>query len=205
LEVTIAIGKQQLSWLRGANKFNLNRGKIVTNFSADVTLETGDRPKHNPPDRVEESESWQQRVDRECAALSGTNRASAIAWLEGATIDSYRVECQYRILRQHYLATSPKIAYKTLMERLGNIVIAEPKIRDWVRDHRTRTEEIIEAIETIVITLVETDSYCRHQIDRIRKFTIDRDFRNYLLLATVEEYCQHSIRQLVIQELWPTN
>jgi DNA-binding CsgD family transcriptional regulator len=150
---------------------------------------------------------WRSRLANECPEQSVENRESIIFWLLGSDLQRFEtlnpeeldiakqaMEYRYRILRQRYLGIGREKAYRNLITRLGSLVTLRNKIQTWIALSRDRQRTVIDVLQEVVQELLQSDTYIQQQMDRISECTNDKRLRNYLLFASVEEYCLRPVR-----------
>jgi len=158
--------------------------------------------------RAEElTKEWQFRLQTDCSDCSETTQLAIVRWLIGKDTERFddlnssqlaiarqAMDYRYRILKQRYLGVGPERAYKSLIQRLGSLMLIRNKIRTWVALSRDRQRAVVDVLQEVIQELLQSDRYLQRQIDWIGECTEDRRLRNTLLLASVEEYCLRPIR-----------
>jgi hypothetical protein len=152
-------------------------------------------------------QQWQERLETECPTYSSDRRSSIAKWLVGndptkfdglenaqLTIVKQAMDYRFRILQQRYLGLPPEKAYRTLMQRLGGLVVLKEKIRAWLTLSRDRQRTVVDVLQEIVQEMLQSDNYIKDQLSWIAQCTPERRMRDVLLFATVEEYCLRPIR-----------
>jgi DNA-binding CsgD family transcriptional regulator len=114
--------------------------------------------------------------------------------LEQRKIAFQGLNYRYQILRERYLNISPTQAYRNLLNRLSSIVSLRQKIKTWVSLSRDRQRAVIDVVQEVIQEMLNSDRYLQSQMAWIAKCTTDEKMRNYLLFASIEEYCLRSIR-----------
>ncbi|PSF39027.1 hypothetical protein C7H19_02950 [Aphanothece hegewaldii CCALA 016] len=101
---------------------------------------------------------------------------------------------RYQILKERYLNITPTQAYRNLLNRLSSIVSLRQKIKTWVSLSRDRQRAVVDVVQEVIQEMLNSDRYLQGQMNWIAKCTTDEKMRNYLLFASIEEYCLRSIR-----------
>lgn len=101
---------------------------------------------------------------------------------------------RYQILKERYFNISPTQAYRNLLNRLSSIVSLRQKIQTWVSLSRDRQRAVIDVVQEVIQEMLNSDRYLQSQMAWIAKCNTDEKMRNYLLFASIEEYCLRSIR-----------
>lgn len=114
--------------------------------------------------------------------------------LEQRKIAFQGLNYRYQILRERYLNISPTQAYRNLLNRLSSIVSLRQKIKTWVSLSRDRQRAVIDVVQEVIQEMLNSDRYLQSQMAWIARCTTDEKMRNYLLFASIEEYCLRSIR-----------
>lgn len=145
---------------------------------------------------------WEQRIQIELPNLNRLERASIIEWLLGEdrarleTIDLQQliqihksIDYRFWILTQRYLGRSPNIAYKHLIERLGNAKTVYLLLSSGIAMSRDRHRRIFDVITEIVQDILEKDRNMQRQIAWIDRLTTNPRLKQALTIASIEEYC----------------
>ncbi len=150
---------------------------------------------------------WRLRLQTDCSDSSPATQESIVGWLIGKDLERFdsltpsqleiarqAMDYRYRILQQRYLGVGPERAYKSLIKRLGSLMLIRNKIRTWVALSRDRQRAVVDVLQEVIQELLQNDRYLQRQISWISECTEDLRLRNTLLLASVEEYCLRPIR-----------
>lgn len=134
-------------------------------------------------------------------------QASIVQWLLGETRERWQtltpeqqemaiqgLNYRYQILSQRYLNVAPTQAYRNLLNRLSSIVSLRQKIKTWVSLSRDRRRAVVDVVQEVIQEMLNSDRYLQGQIAWIAQCTSNEKMRNYLLFASIEEYCLRSIR-----------
>ncbi len=145
---------------------------------------------------------WEQRIQIELPNLDRLDRASIIEWLLGedrawlATSDLYQliqihksIDYRFSILTQRYLGRSPNVAYKHLIERLGNAKTVYSLLSSGIAMSRDRHRRIFDVVTEIVQDILEKDRNMHRQIAWIDRLTANLRLKQALTIASIEEYC----------------
>ncbi len=151
-------------------------------------------------------QDWRSRLASDCPQQSPATRESIIRWLLGNDLKRFEMlnpeqvetaklamEYRYRVLRHRYLGVKPEQAYRHLTTRLGSLVLLRNKIRTWVALSRDRHRAVVDVLQEVIQELLQSDRYIQQQITWIAECTGERQLRNALLFASIEEYCLRSI------------
>lgn len=151
---------------------------------------------------------WQSRLLADYPQQRSEGRKSIVRWLLGQVPERLQslapgelaaikkgMDYRYRILQQRYLTTSPTQAYRTLINRLGSLIVLREKIRAWVALSRDRQRTVTEVLQEVIQEMLNSDRHLREQLAWIAQCTTEERLRNSLLFATLEEYCLRPIRQ----------
>lgn len=150
---------------------------------------------------------WGSRLVAECPEQSLANRKSIVFWLLGGDIQRLEhlnpqelhiaeqaMEYRWKILRQRYLGRSRERAYYNLLNRLGSLVTLRNKIEIWISLSRDRQRTVMDVLQEVLQELLQNDKYIREQMVSIAEMTTDKQLRDNLLFATIEEYSMRMIR-----------
>jgi hypothetical protein len=150
---------------------------------------------------------WRSRLNTELPEQNSACLESVLRWLVGEDADRLNeltpaqqqiveqaMDYRYRILRQRYLGIPPERAYKSLIQRLGNLFLIRNKIRTWIALSRDRQRTVVDVLEEVIQELLQSDRYMQQQVQWISQCTCDVRLRNALMLASTEEYCLRPIR-----------
>jgi hypothetical protein len=152
-------------------------------------------------------EKWRSRLKAELPEQNVACVESILRWLVGddpsrledltpaqRQIVEQAMDYRYRILCQRYLGMPPERAYKSLIQRLGNLFLIRNKIRTWIALSRDRQRSVVDVLEEVIQELLQSDRYMQQQVRWISQCTCDARLRNALMLASTEEYCLRPIR-----------
>jgi hypothetical protein len=150
---------------------------------------------------------WQARLLREYPQQTSENRQSIARWLLGENLTELeratpneiaiftrQLDRRYKILQKRYLGRESVSAYRHLIDRLSLLMISHSRSRSWILSGRDRPKAVLQLIEKVVRELLTGDRYIQDQLVSIARCTQDRQLRNALLLASIEEYCYRSIK-----------
>jgi hypothetical protein len=157
---------------------------------------------------------WQLRLETELPQHSAATRSSILLWLLGAERDweslsterlqivERGMDYRFRLLQQRYLGLAPTTAYKTLMQRLGGLVVVRERIRTWIalsndslpERLRQRQRTVVDVLAEVIQEMLARDRQVRGEIELIGKCTNNPRLRDALLFASIEEYCLRPIR-----------
>nr|MDZ7999699.1 HetZ-related protein 2 [Aulosira sp. DedVER01a] len=150
---------------------------------------------------------WQQRLNSEYPQQSIANIDSINRWLLGSDFQRFdflnpkeieivkqAMEYRYQILLQRYLGIAPERAYRNLITRLASLMTLRHKIQTWVSLSRDRQRSVMDVLQEIIHELLQGDNYVQDQMAYITQITTDRQLRDALIFATIEEYCLRPIR-----------
>ncbi len=150
---------------------------------------------------------WRSQLQNDYPNHSPNTHESIVQWLLGPNSEALDaltpseqsafkqgLNFRYRVLQQRYLDISPEQAYRSLMKRLGNLVILRQKIRAWVATSRDRQRNVVDVLQEVIQEMLNSDRYLQQQLQWIAECTTDSRLRNSLLLTSLEEYCLRPIR-----------
>jgi hypothetical protein len=149
---------------------------------------------------------WQLRLETELPQHSAATRSSILLWLLGADRDWENLSAErlqivergmdyrFRLLQQRYLGLAPTAAYKTLMQRLGGVVVVRERIRTWIALSNDRQRTVADVLTEVIQEMLARDRQVRGEIELIGKCTNNPRLRDALLFASIEEYCLRPIR-----------
>ncbi len=149
---------------------------------------------------------WQLRLETELPQHSAATRSSILLWLLGADRDweslsadrlkivERGMDYRFRLLQQRYLGLVPTTAYKTLMQRLGGLIVVRERIRTWIAQSNDRQRTVADVLTEVIQEMLARDRQVRGEIERIGKYTNNPRLRDALLFASIEEYCLRPIR-----------
>lgn len=153
---------------------------------------------------AEIAQYWCKRLDAECPELSVADKESIIHWLLGSYLKQSDLlnskdldiavqvmEYRYHILHKGYLGKKREDTYRNLIVRLGSLVTQKNKVQTWVAKSRDRQVRVLDVLQKILQKLLD-DRYMQQQMTCISKLTKDKQLRDVLLLASLEEYCLRS-------------
>jgi hypothetical protein len=149
---------------------------------------------------------WQLRLETELYQDSAATRSSILLWLLGADRDWENLSAErlqivergmdyrFRLLQQRYLGLAPTTAYKTLMQRLGGVVVVRERIRTWIALSNDRQRTVADVLAEVIQEMLVRDRQVRGEIELIGKCNNHPRLRDALLFASIEEYCLRPIR-----------
>lgn len=153
-------------------------------------------------------EFWLNELAQSFPQASENTRAVIVEWLLGNDPKQFEViplqdwetaipamEYRWKILRQRYLEVSPETAYRNLMIHLGSLIISRHKIQVWISQHRDSQGTVLNLLESVLQELLQNDNYIQEQMTYIATLTNNKQLKNTLLFASLEEYCLRPINK----------
>ena len=168
---------------------------------------------------------WQQRLDRECPHETDRDRQSILDWLldenfqqwtnstQQLAIFNKNIDYRFSILQHRYLNQPPTYAYKNLMCRFSNLPTIRILIASQISPSKESQRTILDAIEQVILDILQHDRDIKHQIEWIARCTDNSQLRDRLLFASLEAYCLQiarpeavvAVRQARTSGLLPTD
>ncbi|MEA5533553.1 hypothetical protein [Crocosphaera sp. XPORK-15E] len=152
--------------------------------------------------------AWGKRLVKELPQYNRNQRHSIVNWLinynqsftttqelsvDELTTLNKKVEYRYSLLRKRYLTVNYTEGYRTLISRLSSVTAKYCSV--WRMKYCQQSQrEIVNLIQQVIQTLMNNDPYLKGQFEQISQEISDRQLREALVLATVEEYCLHSVK-----------
>jgi hypothetical protein len=149
---------------------------------------------------------WQTKLHKDCPEYHQQDKDSIFNWLLQEDLERFdrltlkelalinqQINYRWRILRQRYLKIEPALAYHRLMLRLCSLIIHCCSVPHLVATNRSFQWSLVDAIESVIQEILNSDRYIQYQIRLITRCTHDPRLREALSLATLEEYCLRSI------------
>ncbi len=150
---------------------------------------------------------WQQRLATDLPTQGEEVRAGVLLWLLGENaqrfnqltaaefqIVSQSLEYRYRILRSRYWDVPPNTAYQRLIKRLSSLFLVRNKISTWISLSRDRQRTVTDVLQEVIQEMLQSDRHLRQQVTWIGHCTPQTRLRDWLMVATLEEYCLRPIR-----------
>ncbi|MBR8829639.1 MAG: hypothetical protein N5P05_001411 [Chroococcopsis gigantea SAG 12.99] len=149
---------------------------------------------------------WRDRLQEETPSLTESEIDTLVKWLLGkkpTVFDDLNLnqletikkglDYRYKKLKEGYWKVSYHQAYRHLIGRLYRVSLVKNTIRSWIKTHKDAQKLIVEALEEIIQDLISTNVYIQEQMEWISTITESQNFRNILILASLEEYCLRQV------------
>ncbi|MEA5508136.1 hypothetical protein VB715_00010 [Crocosphaera sp. UHCC 0190] len=151
---------------------------------------------------------WRKRLVKELPQYNRNQRHGIVSWLlnynlsftttqelsvDELTTLNQKIEYRYSLLRRRYLTVNYTEGYRTLISRLSSVTAKYCSVLRMKCCQKSQ-REIVNLIQQVIQTLMNHDPYLKAQFEQISQEISDRQLREALVLATVEEYCLHPVK-----------